>query len=199
MTESKLWKNRVLVFAAIILGLVAVFFSVALALFGPNIFFLSDVLNQHPTDERLIAIFQGKRLEFEALREMIQSDEYLERVAPDFVRPEDYEAARISPERIRDYRRLFSSLRLQGGVTAYSDRNQVVTFIASAVGLGISGSAKGYEWRATPPEIVSDAFHGARLCGDLDSYIKANKGKHNLPISSIFRHIEGNWYLFYSE
>lgn len=199
MTASKPWKNRVLVIAAIALGSTAVFFSVALALFGPNIIFLSDLLNHHPTDERLIAIFHGNRSEFEALREMIQSDQYLERVAPDFVRPDDYEAARISSERIRDYRRLFSSLRLQGGLTAYSDRNQVVTFIASAVGLGISGSAKGYEWRATPPEIVADTFHGTRLCGDLDAYVKANKGKNNLPIGRIFRHIEGNWYLFYSE
>jgi hypothetical protein len=136
----------------------------------------------HPTDDVLIDKWTRHRGEFDELLGMFQSDQRLGRVAPTFTRPERWADAGVAPARIKDYRRRCDDLGLEAGIEGY-DEKDVVWFIASARGLSVTGSGKGYVYMTQPPELVVPS---------LDKYWSSDGRSF-----TAYRHLDGNWYLFF--
>jgi hypothetical protein len=99
-----------------------------------------------PSDESMKAEFMGRRQQFEDLYRMAIEDGHLWRMSNSWYREKNgrnYEAASglLSDERWRSYRRAFSTLRLEAGISI-EDGN--VFFIRSSSGLAVSGSSQGF-------------------------------------------------------
>lgn len=137
----------------------------------------------HPSSTELIDRFQRNRSDFDLLVTMFRQDP-LNRIAPDFTRPEDYRAAGVDDKRIASYRSLFQKLGIKAGIEGYKSKDRI-TFWASTRGLSIAGSAKGYLYSTYTPEELVD---------DIDNYHNPDGYAH--PVS---RRIEGSWYLVYDE
>lgn len=138
----------------------------------------------HKSDEELIANFQSHREEFNRLLQMVMEDKALSRVDINWTSPANPQAVGISRERVDEYRALFKKLGVPRGFNAFQARG-VFEFIASAQGLSTGGSSKGYiyfKWR--PVHVVES----------LDEYRQLTDKPYSYPV---YRHIEGNWYLFY--
>lgn len=154
-------------FAALILGVVVLLFSGCAA--------------QHPSDDVLIANFQSHKSQFDQLLQMFIADKGLGRVAKDFTRPANPAEIGVTPERLAEYRKLFTTLGLRSGIEGY-DPKDTVTFYASTQGLAVSGSSKGFAYLKEPPKILVDKLDGYRSA-DGRSF-------------TVYRHLEGNWYLY---
>jgi hypothetical protein len=139
----------------------------------------------HKADQELIANFQSHRTEFNRLLQMINEDRDLKRVDNDWTFPENPQAIGIAQERIDKYRTLFRQAGVPRGFSAFQS-SDYIEFIASSQGLAVSGSSKGYLYAKEPPPRVID---------NLDTY-RAQESKFS-PAFPVFRHIEGNWYLFF--
>lgn len=130
------------------------------------------------TDEFLITNFQAHKSEFNMLLEMFRADKGLIYFANDNTIPENIQSIGISPERLEQYRRLFSVLGLNG--MAAADRatgaRDEVWFFTSIEGARQS-TFKHYAYVSRPKKGVIQ---------DLD-----RNGSKTDP----FRHIEDNWYL----
>src|ERR1700752_201083 len=109
--------------------------------------------SSHPTDDALLRNFTNREADFERLLTMIRADKKLERVDDTWTRPEDPSTIGVPPERIRSYRRLFSTLGIPRGFCAFHNPERF-TFLASTRGLSVSGSAKGYACLAERPNLV---------------------------------------------
>lgn len=137
--------------------------------------------SKHPSDQTLLNNFQTHKSEFNQLLEMFLADKGLGRVAYSFTRPERPESIGVSPDRLGEYRKLFGRLGLSEGIEGYVEKD-TVWFHASAQGLSVTGSGKGYAYLTKPPPLVVD---------NLDNY-RSQDGKS----FAAFRHIEGKWYLY---
>jgi hypothetical protein len=136
----------------------------------------------HPTDAEMLAHFQQQRAALDAQVLSIKQDAKLERVAPDFTRPEDLNAAGVTPERIAEYR---SRLRAAGLTHGFSHYGNAIEFIVSTRGLAISGSAKSFVFAEAPDPDATI------VNGDLDAAFAASPEKSVL----LRRQIDGNWWL----
>jgi len=135
---------------------------------------------QHPTDDQLLAQFRKHRGELEQIVAMTRQDRRLQRLAPDFIRPENPDNAGVSRERIAAYRHLFAQAGVAHGIL---NGDSEVWFLVSTRGLSIAGSAKGFISSAQPD---SDA---RTITTDLDREPVPPRGE------LVMRHIEGNWWL----
>ena len=153
------------------------------ALVVSSIFTSGDI--PHRSDEELIANFQSHRAEFDRMLQMINEDNGLDRVDSYWTHPENPGTVGISQARIDEYRRLFQSAGVPRGFSAFQTKDNV-EFIASSQGLAVSGSSKGYLFAKRPPP---------RIVENLDTY-RALKTEVS-PVFPAYRHIEGNWYLFF--
>lgn len=147
----------------------------------------------HLKDEKLIENFQSHKAEFNQLLQMFLADKKFGRVASDFTRPASVAGKCESPnsrteteageeQKLAEYRRLFSVLGLSAGIEGYCEK-ATVFFYASTQGLSVSGSTKGYAYLSKAPEKSVD---------NLDNYRSADNQSF-----TAFRHIEGNWYLYF--
>lgn len=134
----------------------------------------------HLPDDQLIANFQAHKPEFERLRLMILEDKGLTRVDVDWTQPNDPTTIGVTPERIAEYRRLFTQLGLARGFSAY---RHDIEFLASCQGWVASGSSKGYLYKAKPPLTLED---------NLDQYSSQERA-----VGYGYRKIEGSWYLYF--
>jgi hypothetical protein len=152
-----------------------------------------------PTDDQLLARFHAHRGDLEKLVQMFQSDKGLGRVGENFTRPGDPSIVNVSPQRIREYRRLCATIGAPKCIEGYdATYDRVVTdsspppeltdvkdpifiFIWSR-GWTISGDSKGYLYSNAPAfEIVPDLE------------------KTTTRTSKTWvRRIEGPWYLFFA-
>lgn len=135
----------------------------------------------HAKDQVMLDDFARHEKGFEELAAMLREDRKLIRVDKDWTDPADPATIGVSAERIAEYRRRFQALGIPRGFRAHHDP-EAFTFIASAMGLGISGSGKGYAYLDSPPELI---------VSDLDSY-RSPDGRSFLA----YRPIKGKWYLF---
>jgi hypothetical protein len=130
----------------------------------------------HPTDTEMLAQFREHRAELETIVGMLLADPQVERLAPDFTRPDPLP---ITAERLADYRKRLAAAGIRHGISRHGDG---VEFIVSTQGLAVSGSAKSFfhdEAAADDAEVTD---------GDLDTVAGGS--------SALFqRHIEGNWWL----
>jgi hypothetical protein len=172
--------GRYLTIGGVAVGSVAL---AALILLAPILLFAwLDPLGgpPHPTDVQLIAQLAKYRADLEEIAAMAQHDNGLQRLAPDFIRPENLADAGISDERIASYRRLLARAGVAHGILNGDDE---VWFLVSTRGLAISGSAKGFVYCAQPDP-------DARIVtGDLDREPVPPRGE------LVMRHIEGRWWL----
>lgn len=136
----------------------------------------------HPTDAAMLAQFQDKREILEELVRMIEEDPGLERLAPDFTRPDDLTSAGVSADRIAAYRRLCVKAGVAHGFNRYG---KTIEFIVHTRGLSISGSAKGFVYAANADPDATI------VAGDLDAAAALLTVKDAL----LERRIDGNWWL----
>ncbi len=136
----------------------------------------------HPTDAALLAQFKEKRAILDRLVEMIAQDPGLERLAPDFTRPEDPAAAGVSPDRVALYRKLCLEAGIANGFQHYGS---AIEFFVHTRGLSIAGSGKGFAYREAddPDALIVD--------GDLEAAVSSLADKSVLAQ----RRISGNWWL----
>ena len=144
--------------------------------------FIASCSSKHPSDKVLLSEFQSHKAEFDKLLQMFLTDKGLGRVAYSFTRPENLNEIGISEQRLREYRDLFDELSLSAGIEGY-DEKEAIWFHASTYGLSVSGSSKGFAYLTKPPQLVVDSLDGYR----------SKDGRS----FTAFRHIEGNWYLYY--
>lgn len=154
--------------AAVVVGLLALF-----ALADP----FGDA--PHPGDAAMLEQFHRQRAALEELLAMIGTDEGVERLAPDFTRPEP---PPLTDARLADYRSRLDAAGIRRGFSHYGDE---VVFIVSTRGLAISGSAKGFLHAARAPDdaVVVD--------GDLDDAAAPLARQDPLLV----RRIAGDWWL----
>jgi hypothetical protein len=160
--------------------------GVALAVATPVIWLaVSDPFGgpPHPTDAALLAQFREKRGVLEQLAEMAALDPGLQRLAPDFTRPEHPEAIGIAADRIALYRRLCIEAGIRQGFSHYG---RAVELLVNTRGLAISGSSKGFVHRVgpDPDATVVDT--------DLDVAAAALAKQRDVVLQ---RRIEGDWWL----
>ena len=128
---------------------------------------------------------------------MFLEDKSLGRVASDFTRTSNFfekceepnswsgKEIEVTAERLAKYRKIFNNLGLSAGIEGYCEKNRVFLH-ASTKGLSVTGSTKGYAYLKKAPE------NPDKLVDNLDNYWSPD-GKS----FRAFRHIEGNWYLYF--
>lgn len=139
-----------------------------------------------PGDTELIVRFRSHRAQIESLVDMIRHDEVLIRVDDDWTEPHDPAAVGISPQRITEYRQIFSGIGCPRGFI-YNPQTGTITLLAWTAGLAVSGSSKSFVFN--PPDPTP-------LVAELDAYLRS--GAHQsqgYPLG--YRHLEGLWYLKY--
>jgi len=181
MFKKKTLLKIVLAILAVPALIATVFFAYAMML--SQAFTSGDI--PHKSDEELIANFRSHRGEFTRLLQMINEDRDLKRVDYYWTSPENPRSIGITQNRIDEYRTLFRQACVPRGFSAFQSKDYI-EFIASSLGLAVSGSSKGYLYAKEPP---------ARLIDNLDNY-RGQSSKMS-PAFPVYRHIEGNWYLFF--
>jgi hypothetical protein len=136
---------------------------------------------KHPSDQVLLSDFQNHKTEFNHLLEMFLADKQMSRVSYRFTRPENPSEVGVSEQRLQEYRDLFSKLDLSDGMEGNKNKD-MVWFYASMFGVSVASSSKGFAYVSKPPESVVDSLDGYR--------------SPNGQACTVFRHIEGNWYLY---
>jgi hypothetical protein len=135
-----------------------------------------------PSDAALQTLFAQHRGELDELRQMMQQDAGLQRVGPDFTRPEDPAGVGVSPARLARYRQLLRAAGVEQGLLVEGGE---IDFLVGTRGLAVSGSAKGFAWSVQPDP-------GATLVeGDLDAAFDRLADKRAL----IERPLDGPWRL----
>ncbi len=147
----------------------------------------------HSSDAKLISNFQSHESEFDHLIQMAKEDPHVVRIASDFTwLDSDYHWPRpdsqigFSKERWDEYRSMFSKLGLNGGLAWSRDGSIFLT--ASAKGLTIAGSEKGYVYSVKPLSPTFDSLD------NMHEEIKNGKVTPGLPV---YRKIKEGWYLYY--
>ncbi len=136
----------------------------------------------HPTDEAMLAQFRAKRPMLEELVSRIEQHSELQRVGPDFTRPDDFASVGVSADTIAGLRRLCAQAGIAHGFNHYAGS---IELIVHTSGLAISGSANGFVHSAEPdPDAIM-------VEGDLDAAAGAPQRKDGL----LLRRIDGNWWL----
>jgi hypothetical protein len=160
-----------------------------LLLLLPAVFLTScDSAEEHPPAATLQKQWRDHRADLEKLVTMIKADKALQRVAPDFTRPENLSAAGIDENRLKEYRALIKQTGVKSGIEGYNDKS-TIWFHVSSLGLSVSGSGKGLAYvEGTPETVVSD----------LDAHILQAHKDHAESFSA-FQRLEGNWYLYYDD
>ena len=129
-------------------------------------------------DEFLLENFRAHKAEFNTLLEMFRADKGLIYFSRGYTLPENAQSVGVSPERLEQYRRLFSALDLDGMAAAdrQTGSRDEVWFFTSIVGSRPS-TFKHYAYVSRPTKGVIQ---------DLDK-----EGSKANP----YRHVEGSWYL----
>jgi hypothetical protein len=137
-----------------------------------------------PSDQKLLANFEDHEAAFNELIEMLKADQDLIRVDEDWTNPENPEIIGISAGRIGTYRRLLREPRVPRGFRSEGFMYEV-DFFYWMIGAAItSDTSKGYAYRTGPPIYLLNSLDGYQP-PDRDETVR------------VYRHICGNWYLFY--
>jgi hypothetical protein len=163
----------------------AVASSAVLILIG-GLFWIVRVGTTPPSDRKLLSNFDKHEATFNKLIEMLKTDGDLIRVDEDWTNPEHPDTVGISPARIVEYRHLLRQARVPRGFQSESFMYEV-DFLYWTIGSAISSdTSKGYAYRKHPP---------METLSSLDGFRPDPKNADNTL--KVYRHIRGNWYLFY--
>jgi hypothetical protein len=170
-------RSRRLIFLALILGVPSAFIAVV---------WIGRETMKPPSDAVMLRHFQRHEPAFAALAEMASADKGLDRVDDSWTIPSDTRSVGVSPERLAQYRRMLGEAGTPRGfqVRRRQDGDNGINFLFWLQGSAVSDDIdKGFAYRIVPP---------ATVVPTLDSI---------QPISRegfiAYRHIRGNWYLFY--
>jgi hypothetical protein len=142
---------------------------------------LAPGTRQPPTDDDLIENLRAHAVEFDRLVAMSDEDAQLAWVGSTFRSSE----LGLTRERLDQYRDLFDTLGIEGGLTRnrWEDTPLVVSLFVWGQGMLDGSSYKGYAYCRTPP---------SPLVTSLDTARETGTGRER-----VFRHVDGDWYLFY--
>lgn len=136
-----------------------------------------------PSDAAMLRHFEHHETTFAALAEMATADKGLDRVDENWTMPADTNSVGVSTERLEAYRRLLSQAGTPRGFQV-SKAHDGFDFFFWLMGSAISDDTdKGFAYRSTPPPSTVQTLDG----------IRANSREPFIA----YRHIHGNWYLFY--
>ena len=174
--QLRAWTRGLLLALAAVLAAAALSAGALLALLA-----LLDPFGDapHPSDATMLEQFRRQRPALEELVGMIDNDDELQRLAPDFTRPEP---APVPAARVADYRQRLEAAGIAHGFGHYGDE---IEFMVSTRGLAIAGSAKSITYSAQTPR---DAVV---VEGDLDDAAAKLTDKDVL----LARHIDESWWL----
>jgi len=163
----------------------AVLFLVVGAIAG--LFFYLQWASEPPKEKELIENFYAHRAAFERLREMLQADEQVVRVAEWGVETTKSFIPHIPPEgdfSVARYREYLEVLKQAGGKVALRGSGEHVEPCIGVWASGWAGDTRHIDicWLFQAP---------SNQVTNLDSYYQTPK-----PRRPVFRHIEGNWYLW---
>lgn len=137
-----------------------------------------------PSDQKLLSNFDKHEAAFNKLIEMLKADDGLIRVDEDWTDPEHPETVGVSQARISTYRKTLRDARVPRGFRSEGLMYEV-DFFYWMIGAAItSDTGKGYAYRTRPP---------IHLLNSLDGYQPPDRD----DAVRVYRHIRGNWYLFY--
>jgi hypothetical protein len=163
----------------------AIFLSLFVVLSG--IFLYVRASNTPPEEKKLIESFHAHRPDYERLRLMFQEDERLVRVSSSGVETIESPVMHTPPEggfRTSRYNEYLGLLRQTGGLSAFRRRGD-------DLGFGIGMWASGWAGNTRHVAVCWLDKEPANQMLSLDNYYLTPK-----PRSPVFRHIEGNWYLW---
>jgi len=148
---------------------------------------------KHPTDTKLLDVFNKNEKAFNNLVEMSNADSNVIRVAGDFTRletnwawPRPESQLGFTIERWDEYRSVFRRLGLESGFSRESNSNGVtILFTASSKGMTFRGSSKGI---AYSDQILSPTFESLE-----QQELKPANEKHGI----IYKKIKDGWYLYF--
>ncbi|MFQ5398279.1 MAG: hypothetical protein ACE5E7_01640 [Anaerolineae bacterium] len=132
----------------------------------------------HPTDEEMIANYAEHKPDFEQLALTLTTETEIRIIFPKDGKCQ-FEKRKLNDdelsEKCNQYIRAFNLLGLDW---TYSG-DEPIWLPVSSSGLSVSGSSKGYFFSSIPPK---------RIVSNTDNWN---------GFSIVYRHIEGNWYIFY--
>jgi hypothetical protein len=136
-----------------------------------------------PSDAAMLRRFTRQEGTFNSLVEMASVDKGLIRVDENWTMPDDTQRVGVSTERLAAYRRLLRDAGTPRGYKASADGTNF-DFYFWMRGSAISDDVqKGFAYRAIPPPSILPTLDGVRH----------NRAEYFVA----YRHIHGNWYLFY--
>ncbi|PYK29213.1 MAG: hypothetical protein DME57_11240 [Verrucomicrobia bacterium] len=136
-----------------------------------------------PPDQQLLTNYEKHEATLNQLVEMVKKDKGLTRVDTDWTDPQDPTTIGVSTERINEYRRLLREVRVPRGFSAWSQAE--IDFLYWGIGSAVSDDVtKGYAYLESAPQNLAES---------LDGY----KRPPTRDVVKVYRHIRGNWYLFY--
>jgi hypothetical protein len=148
---------------------------------------------KHPSDAALVRRFEDHEDAFNRLVKMSNEDSQVIRVAYDFTRletnwawPRADSKLGFTRQRWAEYRKLFNKLGLVTGLDRESSSNGAAIYlVASAKGMTMRGSSKGYVYSEQQITNVVESL-------DREALQPANS-KHG----AVYKPIRGHWYLYY--
>ncbi|HEY0309198.1 MAG TPA: hypothetical protein VGB94_13635 [Acidobacteriaceae bacterium] len=147
-----------------------------------------------PLDKALRARFFARRADFERLVAMANEDSHLDRIAPDFIGPEDGFAQRkdvgITEERWNEYRQLFHATGVSTGIKKDINPSRIF-FPIDSRGLVPTGAAKGFVYSQAPLSPVLKSLDKSPP----DKLYDGPDRSHAL----VYKPIEDHWYIYYEE
>ena len=139
-----------------------------------------------PSDQRLLSNFDKHESTFNKLIDMLETDGDLVRVDENWTDPEHPATIGVPPARIATYRLLLREARVPRGFRSEAFMYEV-DFYYWGIGSAISSdTTKGYAYRTRP---------SIETLSSLDGYRPDPKNADDTI--KVYRHIRGNWYLFY--
>jgi hypothetical protein len=153
-----------------------------------GLFVLASLGSKPPKEKRLLADFYAHREVFERLREMLLSDKHVEAV---YVRfgvetkesglPHQPSKVNFPSDRYSEYRRLLEQI---GSLEVFRTGEDSSTICVSVWASGFGGDTRHVDncWLNIPP---------ANQVSSLSDFYKTPK-----PRRPVFRHIDGDWYLW---
>lgn len=139
--------------------------------------------HEPPSDAAMLREFGRHEATYNTLIEMATTDKALDRVDQNWTIPADPQSIGVSPERLAKYRSLLRAAGTPRGFQRLPGRDGF-NFFFFLQGSAISDDkTKGFSYQTAPPERIVQTLDDIRA-DSRDGFTS-------------YRHIGGNWYLFY--